>query len=288
MRDPELSALSNAGRVSREVLEHVEKIVFRVARRAILAVTSATGDDFAEGYQAAPSDPQGQSGARKFQHYGFRSRPPARSEIIALALHGKTSNRVYVASEASGAGPEDQEDGEVEIYSQAGQRIRLRQDGSLLLQVASGAQAQLRADGSVLLVDSSGGLAQLKAGLLTVDSDIARRHDLGTGATPVCVPAPALLALANASTALAAGTDRLFRVTLVVAGANPAVAGTALFIATFASGYASGAMALVALESGDKKFSYSVTNAGVTVTAGETIAPGSTLVFVLSSGGLVP
>ena len=238
----------------------------RVAASSAVRVYELEGRAGGEGEEGADEEPY-QDAAVMYQHYGFRSRPGAQSEVISVACGG-TSQRTIIASEVPGTGPLDQEDGEVEIYSQHGQRIRLM------------------VDGSVVISDSSGGTATLAAGRLTVSQDVAREHDLGTGATPSCVAAPPLLALANASTAILTGTDRLCRVTLTVAGANPAPAGTALFVATFARAYTSGAMALVAQESGDKKYTYSVSNSTVTVTAGETIATGTTLVFVVSSGGL--
>lgn len=269
MRDPEMVGLARLAAVPQYIREHVEQVVFRIARRAILSMISPTGDDQAENYQTAPTDPQGQVAARKFQHYGFRSAPPVRSEIIALSLGAKISNRVYVASEAPGVGPQAQTEGEVEVYTKFGHRIALQQDGSVLIEAASG------------------GTMTLHENRLTVSQDIARDHDLGVGGTPVCVPDPALLALANASTAFITGTDRMFRVTLIVAGANPATAGTALFDVTFARAYTNGAMGVVSLESGDKKFSYAVTNSTVKITSGDTVAPGTTLVFDVVTGGLV-
>lgn len=238
------------------------------------------------GYAGAAGEESYQDPALLMQQYGFRSRPGPGSEAATLKCLGEKTQALIVATEAPGVGPNDQEDWEVEIYAKTGQRIRLRADGSLHLSVTGGAVADLRADGSVVLTDSSGGTATLANGRLTVAQDVARDHDLGAGDPPTCIAAPPLLALANGSTATATGTDRLFRVTLIVAGANPAPAGTALFIATFARAYSSGGMGQVTQESGDKKFTASVSNSTVTVTAGETIATGTTLVFVVSSGGL--
>ena len=256
----------------------------RIAASSAVRVYELEGRAGGEGEEGADEEPY-QDAAVMYQHYGFRSRPGAQSEVISVACGG-TSQRAVIASETPGTGPTDQEDGEVELYAQTGQRIRLRADGSLHLSVTGGAVADLRADGSVVLTDSSGGTATLANGRLTVAQDVARDHDLGAGDPPACVAAPPLLALANASTATATGTDRLCRVTLTVAGANPAPAGTALFVVTFARAYSSGAMGQVTQESGDKKYAYSVNNSTVTVTAGETIAVGTTLVFVVSSGGL--
>jgi len=256
----------------------------RVAASSAVRLYELEGRAGGSGEEGADEEPY-QDAAVIYQHYGFRSRPGPQSEVISVACGG-TSQRAVIASETPGTGPTDQEDGEVELYAQTGQRIRLRADGSLHLSVTGGAVVQLLADGSVVLTDSSGGTATLANGRLTVSQDVARDHDLGTGSAPACAAAAPLLSLANASTTAITGTDRLCRVTLTVAGANPAPAGTALFVVTFARAYSSGAMGQVTQESGDKKYTYSVNNSTVTVTAGETIATGTTLVFVVSSGGL--
>lgn len=256
----------------------------RVAASSAVRVYELEGRAGGEGEEGADEEPY-QDAAVIYQHYGFRSRPGPQSEIISVACGG-TTQRVVIASETPGTGPTDQEDGEVELYAQTGQRIRLRADGSLHLSVTGGAVVQLLANGSVVLTDNAGGTATLAAGRLTVARDVARDHDLGAGSAPACAPTAALLAVAEASTTAITGTDRLCRITLTVAGANPATSGMALFDVTFARAYSSGAMAQVTQESGDKKYTYSVSNSKVTVTAGETIAVGTTLVFVISSGGL--
>ncbi len=234
---------------------------------------------------AGDAGPSHQVQSLFMQHYGFRSRPGPGTEVATVAILANANQRMGVASEAPGTGPADQEDWEVEIYSKAGQRIRLRADGSTVLQVASGAQAQLRTDGSVLLVDASGGTAQLKNGVLTVGSDVARRHDLGTGAAPTTVIS-AIATAASPGTALfgaATGTDRLFRVSVTI-GANNISAGVELFISTFGASL-SGAMAQATTEDGTKCGATASTTQ-VKVKAGETLGAGSTYVFVVSTGGV--
>lgn len=265
------------------------------ARWSVLAVSSAAGR-----YQlAGRAGGQGEEGADEepyedeaalYQHYGLRSRPGAGSAAISVPVGGAPSQRAILATEAPGLGPTDQEEWEVEIYAKAGQRIRLRADGSILLQVASGGQVQLRTDGTVQLVDVSGGTAKLEAGVLTVGDylvvsreitarDIARRHDLGTGAAPTPTGAPGL------TTATAVGTDRLFRVTIVVGGTD-APPGTPAASCALAVAYGGTAFAQVSQESGGKKYSYSANASTVIITAAEQWDAGTTHVFVVSTGGV--
>ena len=84
-----------------------------------------------EGRAGASDEPAYQDQALIMQHYGFRSRPGPGTELLTLGHLGSPTQRVAVASETPGQGPTDQVDGEVEIYSQHGQRIRLMEDGGV-------------------------------------------------------------------------------------------------------------------------------------------------------------
>ena len=254
MRDPELSALSRVQSVGKEVREYIEQVVFRLARRAILAVASQDGDDSAEGYQVASTDPQTQHAARKFQHYGFRSRPPVGSEIIALSLHGKTSNRVYIASEAAGTGPTSQEEDEVEIYSKYGHSIALQKTGRILFVDAGGAEMTWH------------------------NGRLYHAQDVYTGSAPLPVPSSADLTITSVS-----GADSFFEVTFAVV--NQITKGSALFTATFASAYPSAPLSIAVMRVGGKKITWSVTASDITLTADENMAVGSYTV-VFHTGGL--
>lgn len=67
------------------------------------------------------------------QHYGFRSRPKVGSEVYGMAVAGGAANMVSVATETPGTGPGNQEEGDVELYSEHGQRVILSSDGGLYL-----------------------------------------------------------------------------------------------------------------------------------------------------------
>ncbi len=270
------------------------------ARWSVIAVSSPAGR-----YQlVGRAGGQGEEGedeepyedeAALYQQYGWRSRPGAGSAAISVPVGGAPSQRAILATEAPGLGPTDQEEWEVEIYAKAGQRIRLRADGSMLLQVASGGQVQLRTDGTVQLVDVSGGTAKLEGGILTIGDylvvsrditarDVARRHDLGTGATPTVLGAAGFTLAPNGS-AVGVGTDRLFRVTIIV-GATNAPAGTPVATCALAVAYGGAAFAQVTRESGGKEYSYSANASTVIITAAEQWDAGTTHVFVVSTGGV--
>lgn len=141
----------------------------RLVRKSFLAQSSEDGFEFHEGYQNDAQEPDPQYGLVRFQHYGFRSRPPVRSEIVALSINGGKNNRVYIASEAPGQGPTQQKEGEVELYSQFGQRIRMDKFGTLTAEVSAGAKVTL--SNNTVRVHND----------LVVDNDATVQHNLSVG-----------------------------------------------------------------------------------------------------------
>lgn len=93
--------------------------------------SSANRYDGVDGQESAGDEPEGQRTVERMQHYGFRSRPRAPSRCVVLQVNGGAGNNVSVAEETDGLGPTDQKDGEVELYSEYGQRIRFLQDQHL-------------------------------------------------------------------------------------------------------------------------------------------------------------
>jgi len=233
---------------------------------------------------AGDAGPSHQVQSLYMQHYGFRSRPGPGTEVATVAILANANQRMGVASEAPGTGPADQADWEVEIYSRTGQRIRLRKDGGLYLEAAGGGKVTLQPNGTVLLNDGGAGAVRLQGGVLTVADDvvardIARRHDLGRGAAPTGTGAPGL------TTATVVGTDRLFRVTIIVGGTD-APPGTPAATCALAAAYGGTAFAQVTRESGGKEFEYSASSGAVIITAAEQWDAGTTHVFVVSTGGV--
>lgn len=189
------------------IKDWVKQWTARLVRYGILAHTESTGFDQLEGAQGDGVNPSYQQPARRFQHYGFRSRPRVGAEIICVAPRGGTSNRVSIASEVSGQGPQDQEEGEVEVYSQFGQRLRLISDGSFILK------------------ESSGGQIVFAQKVWSVDSTVESRHFQGKGAAPTAIPGPGL----GGGAAIVSGTDAGFTLNLVVMKPGPGPLATVLF-----------------------------------------------------------
>lgn len=108
-----------------------------------------------EGRDADPDEPESQQKMRWLQTYGIASKPRAGSEVVAVSLGGAASNRVAIASATPGAGPQTQEDGEVELYSEHGQRVVLDKDGRITVS-ASGSTIVLKPDGTVAIDAKAG------------------------------------------------------------------------------------------------------------------------------------
>lgn len=240
--------------------------------------------------------------ARVMQWYGFRSRIPLGTECMLLPHRGRMISGVVIAADTPKRGPVD-DTYDVQVYSQYGQRLRFTNDGVLLLDAQTGQRVLLDAtgritidtsagskvlvkeDGAVTLQDSSGGTATLKDGRLTVNADVARRHDLGTGASPVTTVSLVAVAASPGTAAVTlAGTDRLFRVKVTV-GANNISAGVSLFSTAYAAAYTGTTMAQVTGESGTK-VSYTTGGTTIVVTAEETMVNGTEHVFVISVGAV--
>lgn len=129
--------------------------IARVVRWGKISVSPASGYVQMEGRDADPDEPESQQKMRWLQTYGIASKPRAGSEVVAVSLGGAASNRVAIASATPGAGPQTQEDGEVELYSEHGQRVVLDKDGRLTVS-ASGSTIVLKPDGT-LAIDAKAG-----------------------------------------------------------------------------------------------------------------------------------
>lgn len=250
-------------------------------RAALRVATLALSSEGRMGYEVegragSADEPSYQDRARMMQHYGFRSRPAARSLVATLCHMAASSQRVIVADETPGVGPEDQEEGEVEIYSSTGQRIRLRRSGVLTMETAGGALVELLSDGSVVLHDKDGGRAELKNKRLSIAEDVALRHLLA-GGTPTAVSGNPAMVTVGAVT----GSDVLANVAFVVAN-GPAVG--PLLTLTYGAVFAAAPVSLVAFSAGKGTPSWSTSATGVDVTTTDPLPNGSYAVSILSIG----
>lgn len=191
--------------------EWVKQWTSRFVRYGFLAQTEPTGFDQLEGSMGEPGEPAYQHPIRRFQHYGFRSRPKVGAELICVAPRGGTSNRVSIASEVPGEGPQNQAEGEVELYSQFGQRIFLKEDGS------------------IHILEASGGQASFTNKILSVEQVVESQHFQGKGTAPLATPGPGL----GGGIALASGTDAGFTLNLVVKMPGPGPLATVFFSSVY-------------------------------------------------------
>lgn len=137
----------------------VRTFVARLARRAILAVSSADRAEQMEGHLVDEGDPDYEQPVRRCQWYGLRSRPGPGTELICVAPDGGTSQRCAVAGEAPGTGPTDQEEWEVELYAKAGQRLELDKDGHAVMTVVGGKTITIKMQGAQIKIDGAGKIA---------------------------------------------------------------------------------------------------------------------------------
>lgn len=263
-------------RWARWIVCEIQDAALRVAR---LARSDAGRFYEVEGRAGAEDEPSYEDRAQFLQHYGFRSRPAADSLVATLCHMGASSQRVIVADETPGAGPSDQEEGEVELYSTFGQRIRLRTSGRLTLETSHGSRAELREDGSVVITDAAGGQVRLADKRLTAAEDVACSHDLGTGVTPT-----ALQLLPQVVVTGTAGTDRLFEVSFNVVN-NPVPPAPCLQV-TFARSYGAAPLAVMAHHGGErKKITWQTSQTGITVSAEEQLPVGTSYALAFYVGG---
>ena len=121
----------------RRMFERMKMRVFNLVSRATIS-TSTTGVRGATvGIKALQGDDR--DGAEYFEPYGIAGAVPVGAEGVALAIGGSNDQVIVVCASDKGGTPEGRLPGEVDIYSQHGQRIRLHADGSIsLLQGSAG------------------------------------------------------------------------------------------------------------------------------------------------------
>lgn len=147
--------------------EFVRQFVARIVRWGIVAARPEKGFIRMEGRETDPEEPLYQEVLRFLQQYGFRSCPRPGSEMAAVSVLGATNNRICVATETPGTGPEDQEEGEVELYAAFGQRVILDKDGQITI-TAKNATVKLDQDGNITIDSAPGKDVVLNGGSATV------------------------------------------------------------------------------------------------------------------------
>lgn len=156
--------------------EYIRQYVARLVRWGVMSESPSQGFVRMQGREHDADEPDDQEVMRFLQQYGLRSRPRSGSEMAAVSILGASNNRVCVATETPGTGPDSQEDGEVELYAQFGQRIILDKDGMITI-TAKGATVRVDTDGNIT-IDPAGGKDLVLAG---GSATVSREGDLADG-----------------------------------------------------------------------------------------------------------
>lgn len=146
--------------------------VRNMAARAILRVINDAAK--AQAVQIELLDGESQDGVERFQNYGFTSVPHDGAEAVALAMGGLRSHVIVIACEDRRYRLTSMESGEVALYDDRGQIVKLTRSG---IEIVSPDEVKVTAP--VVLVESDdvrlggdGGPAVARIG-----DDV----DLGTG-----------------------------------------------------------------------------------------------------------
>lgn len=111
--------------IDKRIRRHLAQV--RQAFRGVLSLVNA-----ASGVQLAQAE--GLAGeeladAELFQHYGFTSHPPAGTMAVVLPIGGRTTHGIVVATEHASYRLQALAGGEVAIYDDLGQQVRLSRTG---------------------------------------------------------------------------------------------------------------------------------------------------------------
>lgn len=156
--------------------EYIRQYVARLVRWGVMSESPSKGFVRMQGREHDAEEPDDQEVMRFLQQYGLRSRPRPGSEMAAVSVLGASNNRVCVATETPGTGPDSQEDGEVELYAQFGQRVILDKDGQITI-TAKGATVRIDTNGNIT-IDPAGGKDLVLAG---GSATVSREGDMADG-----------------------------------------------------------------------------------------------------------
>lgn len=185
------------------IREYVRQRIGALVRIARSSGVNANRIDEVKGRARDGEEPDQQIPATRYQHYGFRSSPPADSEYVIIGA-GDVGQRVCIASETPGTGPGSQASGEVEVYCKHGQQLTYDKDGHATLQVASGKKVAITANGATIEITAAGKVTvtsaagqdvQVNGGALKVARDTDPVAPTATMATLLT----AIIALINAA-----------------------------------------------------------------------------------------
>lgn len=90
----------------------------------------------------------------RFQEYGFSSRPLDGAEAVIVSVVGGRGNAIAVATDDRRHRPTSLAKGEVELYTDEGDRIRFSRGREI--EVVAGTEIRLEVGSSSIVIDSSG------------------------------------------------------------------------------------------------------------------------------------
>lgn len=124
------------------IRDWVRNLLASMVRLTTIRGRDAKGIYSCDGYRH-PDDPESVVVAKRAQHYGLCSEPPNDGTCVAVvvAVGGGASNRVAVAEYSTNT-PEIEE-GEVVLWTKAGQRVLLNKDGDVIVIPAAGRKVLL-------------------------------------------------------------------------------------------------------------------------------------------------
>ncbi|EQB0736160.1 phage baseplate assembly protein V [Klebsiella oxytoca] len=111
---------------SRAIAAMSRRLRLMVDRALVRIVTDSLGR---QNLQVQSLADENDDDVERFQNYGFSSVPPPGSEAIVVAVGGRRGGMVAIAVEDKGSRPRGGEEGDVILYHQEGQIIRLKKNG---------------------------------------------------------------------------------------------------------------------------------------------------------------
>lgn len=164
--------------ISREIKEWVLSRLAMVVRKQLVRGRASKGYYSNDGYPSAPDEPESADVAQRFGIYGVAREIPDNCEVIVLAIHGCSTNRVAVAERHPNE-PEV-EKGEVLLWTTFGQRLLLNKDGDVVVLPATGRDVRL-GDSSAAAVDKVVTAGELRSILTSIKNHTHTETGTETG-----------------------------------------------------------------------------------------------------------
>ena len=94
-------------------------------------------------------------GVERFQPYGFTSNPPGECEVIVASINGNADHEVVVALDDRSHRPSGSQPGEVSVYDDQGNLVKLARGGSVIVNGATSVSVSAATTISIVVGSSS-------------------------------------------------------------------------------------------------------------------------------------